>query len=101
MADSSSSGSRTLTTTDHDTIRRWVDERNGAPAAVAETGDEDDPGVLRIDFPGYEGEESLVEIGWSEWFEKFEEGELAFLYQEETADGERSNFNKLVRRRDG
>jgi hypothetical protein len=101
MADSSSTGAPTRTTTDHDTIRRWAEERDGSPATVPESGDGDDTGVLRIDLPGDEGAESLVEIGWSEWFEAFEEGELAFLYQEETSDGERSDFRKLVRRRSG
>ena len=41
-----------------------------------------DAGVLRIDFPGGSGEESLEPISWDEWFEKFEENRLAFLYQD-------------------
>ena len=101
MADSSSTGARTRTTTDHDTIRGWAEERGGSPATIPEAGDGDDPGALRIDVPGDEGAESLVEIGWSQWFEAFEQGELAFLYQEETSEGERSDFHKLVRRRSG
>jgi hypothetical protein len=86
------------TTTDHDQIRRWAEERGGKPAHVKRTGGGDDPGVLRIDFPGYSGEESLEEISWDEWFRKFEDQGLALVYQESTADGEQSNFNKLVRR---
>ncbi len=86
------------TTTDHDTIRNWVEERGGKPAAVAATGSGDDPGIIRIDFPGYSGEDSLEEISWDEWFEAFEENNLAFVYQDTTADGEPSNFNKLVSR---
>ena len=49
-------------TTDHDTIRQWVEERGGSPARVKGTGTEGDPGLLRIDFPGYSGEESLEVI---------------------------------------
>ncbi len=86
------------TTTDHDTIRNWVEERGGKPAAVAATGSRDDPGIIRVDFAGYSGEDSLEEISWDEWFEAFEENNLAFVYQDTTADGERSNFNKLVSR---
>ncbi|MDQ3890665.1 MAG: hypothetical protein M3312_08990, partial [Actinomycetota bacterium] len=61
------------TTTDHDEIRRWVEERGGRPASVKGTGDGDDAGILRIDFPGVGDETSLEEIGWDEFFEKFEE----------------------------
>lgn len=89
--------SETLATIDHETIRRWAEERKGHPAAVRETGGEEDPGLIRIDFPGYSGEESLEEISWEDFFRKFEAAELAFLYRERE-DGERSNFNKLVKR---
>lgn len=92
MSDSST------TTTDHDTIRRWAEDRGGKPSAVAATGSADDPGIIRIDFPGYSGEGSLQEISWDEWFEAFEENNLALVYQETTADGEKSNFNKIVSR---
>ncbi len=86
------------TTTDHDEIRRWVEERGGRPARVTDTGSGDDPGILRIDFPGFSGEDRLEEISWEEWFEAFEENGLAFLYQEETSEGEQSRFSKLVSR---
>ncbi len=86
------------TTTDHTRIREWVEERGGRPAHVKRTEDGADPGVLRIDFPGYSGGESLEPISWEEWFEWFEKNELAFVYQDETADGGESRFNKLVSR---
>jgi hypothetical protein len=54
--------------------------------------------MIRLDFPGYTGEESLEHISRAEWFEKFDERGLALLHQETTAGGERSNFNKLVSR---
>jgi len=85
------------TTTDHEEIVRWVEEHGGRPATVRGTGD-DDAGVLRIDFPGGAGEESLEPISWDEWFQKLEENRLAFLYQDEKASGEDSTFFKLVRR---
>jgi hypothetical protein len=90
--------SRTATTTDHDEIRRWVEEHDGTPASVRGTGDGDDSGVLRIDFPGGAGEDELEHISWEEWFAKFDESNLAFLYQEEKASGEDSTFFKLVAR---
>lgn len=85
-------------TTDHEKIRSWAEERGGTPAAVKGTGSGDDPGVLRIDFPGYTGQESLKPITWEQFFEKFEKEHLAFLYQEETKDGDESRFSKLTNR---
>lgn len=98
MAKKTFTGTAGKATTDHDTIRRWAEERSGQPARVRGTGDEDDPGLIRIDFPGYSGEGKLEPITWDEWFRKFEERELALVFQETTAEGETSNFNKLVSR---
>src|SRR5688572_18494221 len=84
-------------TTDHQRIRRWAEARDGKPARVRSTGNDDDPGLLRIDFPeGSEDEEELEEITWDEFFEKFDEKGLVFVYQEKTAAGEKSRFNKFV-----
>jgi hypothetical protein len=84
------------TTTDHNEIREWVEARGGQPATVRRTGNADEPGVLRIDFPGYSGSDSLEAISWEEFFDKFDEKNLAFLYQEQTRDGKESRFFKLV-----
>jgi hypothetical protein len=89
--------SQTNTTTDHDEIRRWVEEHGGKPAVVRQTKD-NDGGVLRIDFPGGADEEELEPVSWDEWFEIFDRNSLALLYQEQKAGGEDSTFVKLVRR---
>ena len=86
-------GSATATT-NHEEIKRWVEDRGGHPACVCGTGGKEDTGMIRIDFPGYSGEETLKEISWKDWFEKFEEKNLAFLHQEE----KNSRFSKLVSR---
>jgi hypothetical protein len=57
----------------------------------------DDEGE-RVDLPGGAGEDQLEHISWDDWFAKFEENNLAFLYQEEKASGEDSTFFKLVSR---
>ena len=85
-------------TTNHKEIRKWVEERGGKPTCVRGTGSKNDAGLLRIDFPGYSGEGKLEPISWDDFFEKFDEQELAFLYQEKTKDGDTSNFWKLVSR---
>lgn len=54
--------------------------------------------MLRIDFPGYSGARSLKAVSWDDWFEIFERGRLALLYQDRTMDGRQSRFNKLVSR---
>lgn len=83
-------------TTDHHEIKRWAEAREGTPATVKDT-DEDgeEVGILRISF---RDDPALTRISWDEFFEKFEDEDLAFLYQEETADGKRSRFFKLVER---
>ncbi|HEX4169385.1 MAG TPA: hypothetical protein VHZ55_28320 [Bryobacteraceae bacterium] len=90
--------SNSKTTKNHDEIRAWADARGGKPAHVATTGSSGDIGILRIEFPGAPASDdsSLEEISWDQFFEKFDERGLALLYQEETAGGEKSNFNKLV-----
>ena len=83
------------TTTDPETIKNWAEERQGKPAKVKGTGNENDTGILRINFPGG-AEDSLEDISWEEFFEEMENKDLAFLYQEQTKDGEQSRFFKLV-----
>jgi len=62
------------------------------------TGGRGDTGMIRIDFPGYSGEQSLQPISWDDWFDKFDERGLALIVQDTTARGQKSNFNKLVKR---
>jgi hypothetical protein len=91
--------SETRQTTDHDEIRRWVEEHGGTPARVRGTEESGDgAGVLRIDLPGGAGEDQLEHISWDEWFKTFEDNNLAFLYQDHKASGEDSTFFKLVER---
>jgi hypothetical protein len=80
-------------TTDHRTIQRWAEERNGHPAVVRTEGE---GGVLRIDFD--EAEDGLEAISWEEFFEIFDNSKLSFLYQDKTAEGGTSRFNKFVNR---
>ena len=84
--------------TDHEEIRRWAEERGARRAAVSVTGNGSDVGMIRLDFLGYSGEGSLEEISWDEWFDKFDESNLALMVQEETSGGQKNNFNKLISR---
>jgi hypothetical protein len=87
-------------TTDHDEIRRWIEERGGRPARVKDTGGKGDAGLLRVDFddPGGDDDDRLEEISWDDFFATFDENKLAFLHQDETSGGDQSRFNKFVER---
>jgi hypothetical protein len=86
-------------TTDHDEIRMWVESRGGKPTSVAGTEKKgEDAGLLRIDFPTGAGNPPLEPIAWDDFFEKFDREKLAFIYQDEKADGEPSFFCKFVAR---
>ena len=85
-------------TTDHEQIRRWAEQRGAHPTTVKRTASAHEIGIIRLDFPGDTGENSLEEISWDEFFQKFDDADLALIYQEKTAGGKRSNFNKLVKR---
>lgn len=84
------------TTTNHDTIKKWAEERDGKPALVSQTKDSGKGGgLLRINFPGY-AEDNLENISWDKFFTIFDENNLEFLYQNETKDGGQSKFFKFV-----
>lgn len=91
--------SESQTTTDHAVIRKWVTERRGHPATVAATEDGGHAGILRIDFDPKD--ERLDESDWDEFFRKFDQSDLAFLYQDRTRDGKISRFHKFVQRSAG
>ncbi len=85
-------------TTDHDVIRKWVEKWQGRPAVIRSTWD-GSSGLLRLDFG--EEDKELEEISLDDFFHIFDENDLAFLYQEETFDGETSRFFKFVEKEEG
>jgi len=90
---------KSFTTTDHDTIRKWIEDRGGVPARVKSVGGRSrggrSGGLLRVDFQDKKG--ALEPIGWEEFFEAFDHDNLVFLYQE-TINGKPSRFFKFVSR---
>ena len=86
------------TTRNHEDIRRWAEERQAIPCEVAATHTDSEPGILRFCFEKApnRNDANLREISWDEFFEKFDENNLELLFQEETSDGAKSNFNKLI-----
>jgi hypothetical protein len=91
----------TKVTTDHDTIRKWAEDRGGKPA-VAHLTFHNDPGPdhapIRILFPDTPGSDQLDEVSWPQLFRVFEEKNLAFAYQDQTSDGKTSHYFDFVQR---
>lgn len=92
--------SESKTTTDLKKIKEWAEARGGKPVRVKGTEGKGGAGVLRIDFPGYSGGDTLEEIPWDEWYDTFKSRDLEFLYQDKTADGKESRFFKLINQED-
>ena len=84
------------TTTDHDVIRKWAEQRGGRPSVVHGTEGKDGEGILRVDFR--DPSDKLEPIGWDDFFKTFDDRKLAFLHQDKTADGHESRFFKFVKR---
>jgi hypothetical protein len=84
---------------DHDKIRRWVEERGGQPATIGGTAKKgEEAGLLRIDFPGGAKNPPLEPISWEAFFEKFDEANLALIYQDDEGEEEKNVFCKFVSR---
>lgn len=83
-------------TIDHETIRRWTEERGGYPATVAGTHPGEEAGVLRI---GFDDDADLDQIAWEEFFEKFEAKALAMRYHNEPAGSGSDRFHEFFKRR--
>ena len=80
----------------HDEIREWIESRGGKPSCVKSTKGKTGC-LLRVDYPGYSGGDSLEELDWDTFFRVFDENKLAFLHQDEK-DGKESRFSKFVSR---
>jgi hypothetical protein len=98
MTTRSSSSSSSKSTRDHEEIRRWADARHAVPCEVSGTESGGSTGILRFEFSDApnRNDNRLQEISWEDFFEKFDNSNLELLYQETTAEGEQSNFNKFV-----
>jgi hypothetical protein len=75
-------------TRDHETIRRWAEDRGGIPTIAAETG------LPRIDFVEPDADEenrSHEGAAWEDWFRAFDQSGATFLYSPD------STFFKLNR----
>ncbi len=71
-------------TTDRETIKQWILAHKGWPAIkLMQTADSIET-VLAIVFPGDKNEDVLRRLSWEEFFQKFDQLKLVFLYEEVT-----------------
>ncbi|WP_049969103.1 hypothetical protein [Haladaptatus cibarius] len=107
MTDANLDTEHSRVTTDHRTIRQWVEKNGGSPAVEKAGG----KGITipRILFPGDGSDDDTTAddagdendkspVSWKRWFDAFDAGDFAFAYQERTADGDAGRFYKLVDR---
>ncbi|HEY8400603.1 MAG TPA: hypothetical protein VIK89_05040 [Cytophagaceae bacterium] len=82
----------TRITSDHNKIKQWAEERNARPACYKCSNGNS---LLMFCFPG-ETEMAVAKLSWEDFFKKFEELNLAFLYQERNIHGKKSRFNSFI-----
>jgi len=75
-------------TTDHDFLKRWVEERGGKPARVKSLREDDrakkSGGLLRIDFSG--DQKNLEPLSWDDFFITFDFNDFVFIYEDCVGD---------------
>lgn len=79
-------------TYDHEEIRNWIEARNGKPAIG-----KDEQHLLRLRFSDSPNND-LRSISWGSFFARFEEENLAMVYQEMGDGGEMRYFCAFVSR---
>lgn len=89
------------TTTEHALVRKLIEDREGYPAHLESSEGQGDSGLLQVGLTdeGEEGDEDLKELSWEQFFEEFEEKDLAFAYRE-GGEEDPSDFTYLRKRGD-
>lgn len=91
-------GGREMYTTNHDQIRRWVEDRGGSPSRTLGSEYGLDKGGLYIRFADEEPDVETKSIDWTEFFKLFDGFELAFLFRNRTPSGSQSRFYEFIDR---
>lgn len=70
-------------TTDHSTIKKWVEDRKGKPGLAKDSKETGRAGgLLRISFPG-DSTGNVDKLPWDKFFTIFDENNLKFVYAED------------------
>lgn len=88
-------------TIDNDEIRTWMEEHGGTPAVVKETSEdeeeEESADMLHISFNP--NDPNMEEMDWEEFFERFDNENLALVYDDEAPEGVPPEFELIDRDR--
>ena len=94
-----------ITTIDHQTIQNWAEHYKGVPQLIDYPNAGKDSQGLRIDFPGHTDDNDLTDehgvirkISWDEFFQRFENLELAFEYLETVDTEQAANSYRFLKR---
>ena len=79
-------------TTDRNVIEKWAKARHGWPAIVRTATNVGVEMALSIVFPDGEDRESANKISWEEFFEKFDQQNLVFMYREKDPNQKLSRY---------
>jgi hypothetical protein len=69
-------------TTDRKVIEKWIKSRNGWPAIKRQITSNGVEVILSIVFPDSEAVDIIRMLSWDEFFEKFNQQKLVFVYEE-------------------
>src|SRR5690606_12525991 len=76
-------------TSNHTEIRRWAKRHGARPGIARDTIASRDLDQLTLVLPGERGEENVEFIDWDEFFRRFDEEEMVFVYEERKAPRKR------------
>jgi hypothetical protein len=78
-------------TTKHEEIKSWAEKHKAVPELIDDIDSTGDIIGIRLEFPGHKDDFIMDEtkhrkVTWEDWFERFEEMKLAFVYEENKKD---------------
>ncbi len=89
----------TRSSSDHEVIRRWAEERGGRPAKLLQEGEPPaEAASLHIEFSAPVASGRTHSISWEEFFGEFDRLKLELTYTDEPTPGGPSRFWRLVPR---
>lgn len=85
-------------TIEHRVVREWAEKRGLVPTTIRGTWGSDLPTPLQLTEPEADADPARIELTWDQFFEIFEDRQLAFTYQDDDVSGVPSQYYKFERR---